>query len=71
VNGYQVDVVQGNTVPVGKPGLAAGLDGARNQVGWHAVVFAKLAGPHSASILRAPKYYAIPFVAEQAGEGLP
>jgi type 1 fimbria pilin len=58
VNGYEVDVVQGNTVPVGQPGAVTGLDVTKNQAGWHAAVFAKLTGPHSASVLTAPKYHA-------------
>jgi type 1 fimbria pilin len=58
VNGYQVAVVPGNTRPVGEPGPAPGLDVVRNQAGWQAVVFAKLTGSHSASVLSAPKYYA-------------
>lgn len=57
VNGYEVDVVQGNTVPVGRPGTVTGLDVTKNQTGWHAAVFAKLTGPHSASIIYSPKYY--------------
>jgi hypothetical protein len=57
VNGYVVDVVPGNTVPVGKPGTVTGPDLFKNLAGRHAVVFARLTGPHSASILYAPKYY--------------
>jgi hypothetical protein len=57
VSGYEVDVVHGNTVPVGQPGTVTGLDVTKDQAGRHAAVFAKLTGRHSASILTASKYY--------------
>ena len=52
-----MDVVHGNTVPVGQPGTVTGLDVTKDQAGRHAAVFAKLTGRHSASILTASKYY--------------
>jgi hypothetical protein len=58
VNGYEVSVVHGNALLPGKPGTVTGLDVSRDQAGRHAAVYAQLTGPHSASILGAPKYYA-------------
>jgi len=58
VNGYVVSVVHGNAVQRGKPGTVTGLDASRDQAGQYADVYAQLTGPHSASILSAPRYYA-------------
>jgi hypothetical protein len=58
VNGYQVDVVGGNALTRGKPGTVTGLVPSKDQAGAHATVYAQLTGPHSASVLAAPKYYA-------------
>lgn len=58
VNGYQVNVVGGNALTRGKPGTVTGLVPSRDQAGAHAAVYAQLTGPHSASVLTAPKYYA-------------
>lgn len=58
VNGYAVSVVPGNIRLSGRPGTLTGLDGSTNQAGHHVAVYAQLTGPHQASILTAPKYYA-------------
>lgn len=58
VNGYEVSIVPGNARLTGTPGTATGLDVSTDQSGSHADVYAQLTGPHSASILSAPKYYA-------------
>jgi hypothetical protein len=58
VNGYEVRVVHGNALQRGKPGTVTGLDVSKDQTGQHADVYAQLIGPHSASILSVPKYYA-------------
>jgi hypothetical protein len=58
VNGYEVSVVPGNARLPGKPGTVTGLDVSTDQTGRHAAIYAQLTGPHSASILSAPKYYA-------------
>jgi hypothetical protein len=58
VNGYDVSVVPGNIRPLHTPGTVTGLDASTDQAGSHADVYAQLTGPHSASILGAPKYYA-------------
>jgi hypothetical protein len=58
VNGYAVSVVPGNARLSGKPGTVTGLDASADQAGRRAAVYARLTGPHSASILGAPKYYA-------------
>jgi hypothetical protein len=58
VNGYEVSVVHGNARLPGKPGTVTGLDVSKDQAGRHAAVYAQITGPHSASILGAPKYYA-------------
>jgi hypothetical protein len=58
VNGYEVSVVRGNALLPGKPGTVTGLDVSKDQAGRHAAVYAQLTGPHSASILSAPRYYA-------------
>lgn len=58
VNGYEVSVVHGNAMLSGTPGTVTGLDASTDQAGRHADVYAQLTGPHSASILSAPKYYA-------------
>ena len=58
VNGYEVSVVHGNALQRGKPGTVTGLNVSSDQTGQHADVYAQLTGPHSASILSAPKYYA-------------
>jgi hypothetical protein len=58
VNGYEVSVVPGNARLPGKRGTVTGLDASRDQTGGHAAIYAQLTGPHSASVLSAPKYYA-------------
>jgi hypothetical protein len=58
VNGYEVSVVHGNARLAGQPGTVAGLDASRDQSGQQAAIYARLTGPHSASILGAPRYYA-------------
>ena len=58
VNGYEVSVVHGNARLTATPGAVTGLDASADQTGRHADVYAQLTGPHSASILSAPKYYA-------------
>jgi hypothetical protein len=58
VNGYAVDVVNGNAKPLGKPGALTGLNVSTDQSGRHADVYAQIVGPKEASILIAPKYYA-------------
>jgi hypothetical protein len=58
VNGYDVSVVHGNIRLRGQPGTVTGLDVSKDQAGRHIAVYAKLTGPHTASILGAPKYYA-------------
>jgi len=58
VNGYEVSVVHGNALQRAKPGTVAGLNVSEDQAGQHADVYAQLTGPHSATILTAPKYYA-------------
>jgi hypothetical protein len=58
VNGYEVSVVPGNARLPAKPGTVTGLDASKDQAGRHAAIYAQLIGPHSASILGAPKYYA-------------
>ena len=58
VNGYAVTVVHGNARLPGKPGTLTGLDASKDQTGSHAAIYAQLIGPHTASILSAPKYYA-------------
>jgi hypothetical protein len=57
VNGYDVSVVPGNARLAGTPGRVTGLDAATDQTGRQADVYARLTGPHSATILIAPKYY--------------
>jgi hypothetical protein len=57
VNGYDVSIVPGNIQLSGTPGTAIGLDASTDQTGRHADVYAQLTGPHSATILTAPKYY--------------
>ena len=58
VNGYEVSVVHGNAMLAGKPGTVTGLDASTGQAGRHAAVYARITGPHTASILGAPRYYA-------------
>ena len=58
VNGYDVSVVPGNIRLQNTPGTVTGLDASTDQAGKHADVYAQLTGPHSATILSAPKYYA-------------
>jgi hypothetical protein len=58
VNGYAVSVVQGNARLAGPPGALTGLDASANQAGQRAAVYARIIGPHAASILGAPRYYA-------------
>jgi hypothetical protein len=58
VNGYEVSVVHGNVMLAGQPGTVTGLDASTDQAGRHAAVYARITGPHTASILGAPKYYA-------------
>jgi hypothetical protein len=58
VNGYDVQVVHGNARLFTKPGTLTGLNASTNQAGSHVAIYARLTGPHSASILVAPKYYA-------------
>ena len=58
VNGYEVSVVHGNARQSGEPGTVTGLDVSTDQTGQHADVYAQLIGPHLATILSAPKYYA-------------
>ncbi|HEX9040750.1 MAG TPA: hypothetical protein VF838_06935 [Trebonia sp.] len=58
VNGYDVSVVPGNIRLPHAPGTVTGLAASANQAGKHAHVYAQLTGPHSATILSAPKYYA-------------
>jgi len=58
VNGYTVVVVHGNARLPGAPGTVTGLDVSTDQSGSHADVYARITGPHEASILSAPKYYA-------------
>lgn len=58
VNGYQVSIGPSNARPTVTPGTVTGLDTSTDQTGSHADVYAQLTGPHSASILGAPKYYA-------------
>jgi hypothetical protein len=58
VNGYEVSVVPGNARLPGKPGTVTGLNASSNQDGSHAAIYARVTGPHSASILSAAKYYA-------------
>jgi hypothetical protein len=58
VNGYDVSVIPGNIRLQHTPGTVTGLDASTDQTGKHADVYAQLTGPHSATILRAPKYYA-------------
>jgi type 1 fimbria pilin len=58
VNGYEVSIVHGNARLIRTPGTVTGLDVLTDQSGRHADVYAQLTGPHSASILNAPKYYA-------------
>ena len=57
VNGYDVSIVPGNIRLSGTPGTAIGLDASTDQTGRHADIYAQLTGPHSATILTAPKYY--------------
>lgn len=58
VNGYEVIVVHGNARVLATPGTVTGLDASTDQTGSHANVYAQLIGPHLASVLKAPKYYA-------------
>lgn len=58
VNGYEVSVVHGNARLAGQSGTVTGLDASRDQAGQQAAIYARLTGPHSASILGAPRYYA-------------
>ena len=58
VNGYDVSVIPGNIRLPHTPGTLTGLDASADQAGKHADVYAQLTGPHSATILSAPKYYA-------------
>jgi hypothetical protein len=58
VNGYDVSVIPGNIRLGHTPGTVTGLDASTDQTGKHADVYAQLIGPHSATILSAPKYYA-------------
>ncbi len=58
VNGYEVMVVQGNARLLTTPGTVTGLRYFTDQTGSHADIYAQLVGPHLASILSAPKYYA-------------
>jgi hypothetical protein len=58
VNGYAVSVIPGNIRLQHTPGTVTGLDAAADQAGKHADVYAQLTGPHAATILSAPKYYA-------------
>lgn len=58
VNGYDVSIVPGNARLSGTPGTVTGLDASTDQTGRHARVYAQLTGPHSATILTAPQYYA-------------
>jgi hypothetical protein len=58
VNGYDVSIIPGNIRLLHTPGTVTGLDASANQTGKHADVYAQLTGPHSATILSAPKYYA-------------
>ncbi len=58
VNGYDVSVIPGNIRLPHTPGTVTGLDASADQTGKHADVYAQLTGPHSATILSAPKYYA-------------
>jgi hypothetical protein len=57
VNGYDVSIVPGNIRLSGTPGTVTGLDASADQTGRPADVYAQLTGPHSATILTAPKYY--------------
>jgi type 1 fimbria pilin len=57
VNGYDISVVPGNIRLQDTPGTVTGLDAATDQTGKHADVYAQLIGPHSATILSAPRYY--------------
>jgi hypothetical protein len=58
VNGYTVSVIPGNIRLRHTPGTVTGLDVSTDQTGQHADVYAQLIGPHLATILSAPKYYA-------------
>ena len=58
VNGYDVSIIPGNIRLPHKRGTVTGLDASADQAGQHADVYAQLTGPHSATILSAPKYYA-------------
>jgi hypothetical protein len=57
VNGYDISVIPGNIRLQHTPGTVTGLDASADQTGKHADVYAQLIGPHSATILSAPKYY--------------
>ena len=58
VNGYDVSVIPGNIRLPHAPGTVTGLDASADQAGQHADIYAQLTGPHSATILSAPEYYA-------------
>ena len=58
VNGYDISIVPGNIRLSGTPGTVTGLNASTDQTGSHADIYAQLTGPHSATILTAPKYYA-------------
>jgi hypothetical protein len=58
VNGYDVRILPGNVRLPSTPGTVTGLDASTDQAGRYVRVFAQLTGPHSATILAAPKYYA-------------
>ena len=58
VNGYDVSVIPGNIRLPHSPGTLTGLDASADQAGQRADVYAQLTGPHSATILSAPKYHA-------------
>jgi hypothetical protein len=58
VNGYDVSIIPGNIRLQHTPGTVTGLDASTDQAGKHADICAQLIGPHSATILSAPKYFA-------------
>lgn len=58
VNGYEVSILSGDLALTGTPGAVTGLDPSTDQTGRHVDVYAQLVGPHLASILSAPRYYA-------------
>jgi hypothetical protein len=59
VNGYEIFIVYGNAIPPRTPGTVTGLGASTDdQTGSHAIVYAQLVGPHSASIFSVARYYA-------------